>query len=88
MQVQAALYWLGKVVRLDLTDPGLINELSINYSIGNLEHVKGDQRDAKRHYDEALNVFIRSTPMHILTSCTFYKLGCCEAKLGNIERAQ
>ncbi|KAL8711218.1 MAG: hypothetical protein Q9220_004363 [cf. Caloplaca sp. 1 TL-2023] len=59
----------------------------INWSVGNLEHIKGSQRDAKRRYDQALSVFMRKTPMHILTSCTFYKLGCCEAKLGNLERA-
>lgn len=61
---------------------------SIHYELGNLDRSKKSFRDAKRHYAEAVNIFTQKTPMHIQTSCAFYKLGCVEADLGNYDFAR
>ena len=61
---------------------------SVHYVLGNLERSRNSLREAKCHYDECLNIFTQKLPMHIVTSCAFYKLGCIEASLGNIDRAK
>ncbi|KAI9817882.1 MAG: hypothetical protein M1827_001001 [Pycnora praestabilis] len=60
----------------------------LHYAYGNLERAQGKQSDAKRAYDQALKILLDQTPTHVLTSSTYYKLGCIEASLGNSDRAK
>ena len=89
MRVGTASFWPSRTdLYVSSCQLVLANGFSIKYAIGNLKLAKGDERDAKRCYDEALGILVRLTPMHILTSSAFYKLGCCEAQLGGTEPAQ
>jgi tetratricopeptide (TPR) repeat protein len=66
----------------------LTSTISVNYLYGNLEFALGHWPRAKEFYEDALDIALKDTPIHFITSAIYYKLGCVELEMENYDVAK
>jgi len=55
----------------------------VHFTYGNIEFALEHWRIAKRFYGDALKIAIATTPIHLITSAIYCRLGCVELALRN-----